>query len=157
MSENLHYLADASKKEKYEMILPQVNALLSSEKNCIANCANLCAVLKEVFTFWWVGFYFIEEKELVLGPFQGPLACSRITYGKGVCGAAWAQEKTIIVQNVHEFEGHIACSDKTNSEIVVPFYHHEKLIGVLDIDSEHLAHFDAIDEKYLQILLSYIP
>lgn len=157
MSDKIIFTENISKQEKYELLLPQVQSLFSSEKNLIANCANLCAVLKEVFAFWWVGFYFSEETELVLGPFQGPLACSRISYNKGVCGTAWAQSKTIIVPDVHTFPGHIACSDKSNSEIVIPFYYHEKLIGVLDIDSEYYNHFDEKDETYLQILLSYIP
>lgn len=130
---------------------------MESEDDLIANLANCCAVLKETFHWWWVGFYMVKGNELVLGPFQGPLACTRIAYGKGVCGSAWQQNSSLIVPNVEDFPGHIACSAASKSEIVLPFYGlNQQIIGVLDVDSEFLNHFDAIDEKYLGEILRLI-
>ena len=134
-----------------------MRALLLGEEDLIANLSNFCAVLKESFNWWWVGFYIVKSGELVLGPFQGTVACTRIAYGKGVCGSAWSQAQTLIVPNVHEFAGHIACSAATNSEIVLPVFNKQnEVVAVLDLDSEYLNHFDAVDEKYLTQLLSML-
>ncbi len=149
--------ASLGKEELYLQLLPQLRGLFEAEDDLIANLANCCAVLKESFNWWWVGFYLIKDNELVLGPFQGPLACTRIAYGKGVCGSAWLQNKCLIVPNVEEFPGHIACSAASKSEIVLPLYGlNQQIIGVLDVDSEYLNHFDAIDQKYLGEILSLI-
>jgi GAF domain-containing protein len=156
MAEDLTILKEASKEEKYRSILPQIRALLAGETDSIANLANVCAALKEQFGWFWVGFYLIKDGELVLGPFQGPVACTRIKKGKGVCGSSWEQEKTLIVPNVDEFPGHIACASASKSEIVLPLIHKGEIIGVLDVDSEHLAHFDEIDAKYLAEILSLL-
>lgn len=139
-----------SKSEKYIAILPFIQGIWETEKNLVANLGNTAAVLKQYFQWWWVGFYVVENSELVLGPFQGPVACTRIAKGKGVCGTAWEKEETIVVKNVHEFPGHIACSDASNSEIVVPVFNNNKVVAVLDADSEHLAHFDEIDAAGLK-------
>lgn len=153
-----------SKQTLYETVIPQIQALIADETDLIANMANIAAVLHETFHFWWTGFYIVkhDEKsqitndqspitnELVLGPFQGPVACTRIPYNKGVCGTAWAQNKTLIVPNVHEFAGHIACSSASKSEIVVPIRRNNEVIAVLDIDSAEFNTFDSIDQKYLE-------
>lgn len=156
MAEDLN-IQTGSKKEQYESLIPQIQALVSGENNLIANLANISAALKEQFNWWWVGFYWIYADELVLGPFQGPVACTRIKKGRGVCGGAWAQEKTLIVQDVEKFPGHIACSSASKSEIVVPVYHNNNIVGVLDVDSEHLSHFDEIDQLYLEKIVALIP
>ncbi len=139
-----------SKSDQYESLLPQIASLIAGETDLIANMANIAAVLHEAFHFWWTGFYIVKGNELVLGPFQGPLACTRIPYNKGVCGSAWAQDKTLVVPNVHEFPGHIACSSESKSEIVVPIRRDGEVIAVLDIDSAEYNTFDAIDQKYLE-------
>jgi GAF domain-containing protein len=134
-----------------------MRALLQGEEDQIANLSNFCAALKEAFNWWWVGFYFVKNQELVLGPFQGSVACTRIAYGKGVCGTAWKQAKSIIVPDVNLFEGHIACSSASQSEIVLPvFGSNQNVLAVLDVDSEHLNHFDETDKKYLLELLSLL-
>jgi len=144
-----------SKEEKYQSLLPQIQALLQGEPDPIANMANICAALKYGFGFFWVGFYLIKEEQLVLGPFQGPVACTRIHKGKGVCGTSWQKNETIIVDDVDTFPGHIACSALSKSEIVLPVYNSKKEIaGVLDVDSEHYAAFDATDKLYLEQILS---
>ena len=145
-----------TKEEKYRQVLPQIAALVAGEKDMIANMANMVAVLHETFGFWWTGFYRVEGEELVLGPFQGPIACTRIPFGRGVCGAAWAQDRTIIVQDVHDFPGHIACSSASKSEIVVPVRRNNQIIAVLDIDSADYNTFDAIDRQYLEQIVSEI-
>jgi GAF domain-containing protein len=137
-------------------LLPQIEALVSGEQDLTANLANISAALKSTFNWWWVGFYLVNQNELVLGPFQGPVACTRISLGKGVCGSAWQQVQTIIVADVEKFPGHIACSSASKSEIVVPIIINEKVIGVLDVDSEHLNHFDEIDQLYLEKLMKNI-
>ena len=139
-----------TKESTYQVILPQIKALVAGETDWIANMANIVAVLHETFHFWWTGFYIVKGNELVLGPFQGPLACTRIPYGKGVCGTAWAENKTMVVPNVHDFPGHIACSSESKSEIVVPIRKDGKVIAVLDIDSTEYNTFDAIDRQYLE-------
>lgn len=156
MAEDLTILREASKEEKYQSIIPQIKALIEGETDLIANLANVCAALKEQFNWFWVGFYFVKEEELVLGPFQGPVACTRIKKGKGVCGASWQQEKILVVPNVDEFPGHIACASASKSEIVLPVYIHGKIIGVLDVDSEYLAHFDGVDANYLIEIIKLI-
>ena len=149
MSENLIIKGD-SKKELYENLLPQINALIEGETDVIANMANVSACLKDTFNFWWVGFYRVLGDALVLGPFQGPLACTRIAKGKGVCGTAWQEAKTIIVPDVDAFPGHIACSSLTKSEIVVPIINKGVVTAVLDIDSEKANNFDNTDKFYLE-------
>lgn len=156
MAEDLTILTTASKEEKYQSIIPQIKALLEGEDDLIANLANVCAALKEQFSWFWVGFYLIKNDELVLGPFQGPVACTRIKKGKGVCGASWQKEEVLVVPNVDEFPGHIACASASKSEIVLPFYLNSQIVGVLDVDSEYLAHFDDIDAIYLKEILSLI-
>ena len=139
-----------TKQDTYRHLLPQIKALTEGETDVIANMANIVAALHEAFGFWWTGVYRVEGKELVLGPFQGPIACTRISYGRGVCGTAWAQEKTVIVPDVHLFPGHIACSSASNSEIVVPVRRDGQVIAVLDIDSTEYSTFDTIDQQYLE-------
>ena len=139
-----------NKIEKYQTLLPQIESLISGESDTIANMANVAAALHEAFDFWWTGFYREEGQQLVLGPFQGPIACTRIPYGKGVCGTAWQRAETIIVPNVHEFAGHIACSSASNSEIVVPIIRNHQVIAVLDIDSTDFNAFDETDKLYLE-------
>jgi len=155
MAEDLKIIA-GEREEQYKSLVPQIKGLLTGETDLIANLANISAALKEQFNFFWVGFYLIKDNELVLGPFQGPVACTRIAYNRGVCGTAWAKEETLIVPDVEEFPGHIACSSLSKSEIVLPFYVDNKLVGVLDVDSEHINHFTAVDEKYLKEILSLI-
>ena len=143
-----------TKEEKYRQILPQIAALVDGETDWIANMANIVAVLHESFRFWWTGFYRVVGEELVLGPFQGSIACTRIPFGRGVCGTAWAQDRTIIVPDVHDFPGHIACSSASKSEIVVPVRCNNQIIAVLDIDSADYNTFDAIDRQYLEQMVS---
>lgn len=150
-----------NKEELYKEVLAQARSVVAGETDLIANMANVAALLHESFGFWWTGFYRVAQKvesrkskvergELVLGPFQGPLACTRIPFGKGVCGTAWAKAETVIVPNVHEFAGHIACSSESNSEIVVPMFQDGEIIGVLDIDSKEYNTFDETDKRYLE-------
>ncbi len=141
-----------TKEEKYTLLLKQAQALVEGETNVVANMANLSALLNETFHFWWTGFYLVHDKELVLGPFQGPVACTRIGFGKGVCGTSWKEQRTIIVPDVEEFPGHIACSSLSRSEIVVPIKQNDEVTGVIDIDSELLNTFDETDAKYLERL-----
>ena len=145
-----------TKQETYQTLLPQIESLVAGEPDPIANMANVAAALHEVFGFWWTGFYRVEGQQLVLGPFQGPIACTRIPYGKGVCGTAWQRAETVIVPNVHEFPGHIACSSASNSEIVVPILHDGKVIAVLDIDSKDFNTFDEIDKMYLEKIVTFL-
>lgn len=149
MAENL-IIANGSKQERYATLLPQLEALVGAEKDTIANMANVAAALKDTFGFWWVGFYRVVEGELVLAPFQGPLACTRIRFGRGVCGTAWAEGRTIVVEDVEKFAGHIACSSLSRSEIVVPLWRDGTVCGVLDIDSERLSAFDDVDRIWLE-------
>ena len=139
-----------SKTETYQNLLQQIESLVAGETDSIANMANVAAVLHEAFGFWWTGFYRVEGQQLVLGPFQGPIACTRIPFGKGVCGTAWQRAETVIVPNVHEFAGHIACSSASNSEIVVPILHNGQVFAVLDIDSKDFNTFDETDQLYLE-------
>lgn len=156
MSENLFIPEQASKTERYEAIIPQIESLISGETDLTANLANIAAALKEAFGFFWVGFYLVKENQLVLGPFQGPIACTRISFGKGVCGTAWKEEKTQLVPDVEEFPGHIACSSASKSEIVVPVFKDGLVVMVLDVDSDRLDDFDAEDQKYLEQLMGIL-
>lgn len=153
MSENL-IIQGNNKQELYENLLPQIKSLVECENDEIANMANVSACLKDTFNFWWVGFYRVIDNELVLGPFQGPLACTRIRKGKGVCGTAWQEAKTQIVPDVDAFPGHIACSSLTRSEIVVPIIRNDEVVAVLDIDSEKPANFDEVDKENLEKLVA---
>lgn len=155
MAEDLKIIS-ATKGEQYQSIIPQIQALMEGEEDLVANLANVCAALKEQFNFFWVGFYLLKSDTLVLGPFQGPVACTRIGKGRGVCGAAWEQEKTLIVPDVDAFPGHIACSSASRSEIVIPIIREGVVLGVLDVDSEHLDHFDEVDSLYLQQIVDSI-
>ena len=145
-----------TKNEKYKALFPQIESLVSGEQDMIAKMANVAAALHEAFGFWWTGFYRVEGEELVLGPFQGPIACTRIPFGRGVCGTAWKQAQTIIVPNVHEFAGHIACSTASNSEIVVPIFRNKQIIAVLDIDSVDYGTFDETDKQWLEKITQII-
>lgn len=144
------------KKDKYESILSQAKALFENEDDLIANMANLCSLLKYEMGFFWVGLYLVKENELVLGPFQGTLACTRIPKGKGVCGSAWEQEKTLIVDDVDQFPGHIACSSESKSEVVVPLFKDGSVYAVLDVDSDRIADFDETDKEYLEKLVALL-
>lgn len=156
MAEDLNITTSTDKAEQYESLIPQVEALLMGEPDLIANLANVCAALKEQFKWFWVGFYLVKDDELVLGPFQGPVACTRIGLGRGVCGAAWEQEKTLIVPNVDAFPGHIACSSLSKSEIVLPVFEDGKVVAVLDVDSSNLDDFDEADAVYLQQIIELV-
>lgn len=147
-----------NKEEKYQKLLKQIPSIFEGEENLIANMANFCAMIREEFSFLWIGFYLVDEEknQLVLGPFQGPLACTRIPYGKGVCGTSWSKGKTLCIDDVHQFEGHIACSSLSNSEIVVPLRKNGKVFGVLDIDSTEFSKFNEIDIKYLEELVQFL-
>ena len=138
------------KNENYQLLLAQVRAIVKDETDAVANMANVAALIQETFRFWWTGFYRVIDNQLVLGPFQGPVACTRIGFGKGVCGTSWKEKRTIVVEDVEQFPGHIACSSESRSEIVVPLYKGDEVIGVLDIDSEKLATFDATDKEWLE-------
>lgn len=142
------------KEEKYELLLRQIQNLIEDEMDDIARMANVAALIHETFHFWWTGFYRVREKELVLGPFQGPIACTRIAYGRGVCGTAWQEQRTLIVPDVHQFPGHIACSSASNSEIVVPVWGDNRIVAVLDIDSENLSTFDETDRIWLEKIVN---
>ena len=156
MAEDLHIVVGA-KKEQYESIISQIKGLLEGETDLIANLANITAALKEQFDWLWIGFYLVKNEELVLAPFQGPVACTRIKKGRGVCGTAWVQAKTLIVPDVEKFPGHIACSSLSRSEIVIPLIRNHKVIAVLDVDSESLNSFDENDKYYLEQIVELIP
>ena len=154
MADEIIIKATANKAEKYQSLTPQIEALIADEPSLIANMANVTAALKEVFNFFWIGFYLVEDDTLVLGPFQGPIACTRIGHGKGVCGKAWLSKKTVLVANVDEFPGHITCNSGSRSEIVVPAIDaHGTVKFVLDIDSDKLNDFDDTDKSYLEKII----
>ena len=155
MSEQL-IIRGETKQERYEALLPQIKSVVEDEKDLIANMANVAAMLHETFGFWWTGFYRVEGEELVLGPFQGPMACTRIRKGRGVCGTAWAKEVTQVVPDVELFPGHIACSSASRSEIVVPVFREGQVIAVLDIDSDRLSTFDETDRLYLEQIVQIL-
>ncbi|MDB4923738.1 GAF domain-containing protein [Mucilaginibacter sp.] len=156
MAEDLNITTSTNKAEQYQSLIPQIEALLTGEPDLVANMANVCAALKEQFKWFWVGFYLVKDDELVLGPFQGPVACTRIGLGRGVCGAAWQQEKVLIVPDVDAFPGHIACSSASRSEIVVPIFNDGKVVAVLDVDSDELDQFDETDAQYLQQIVELV-
>ena len=149
-------IATGTKEEVYKIIIPQIKAITEGEPDLIANLANISAALKEQFGWFWVGFYLVKMDELVLGPFQGPVACTRIRKGRGVCGSSWQLAETLVVPDVSKFIGHIACSSLSVSEIVIPIIRNEEVIGVLDVDSEKPSHFDETDKKYLELIVEQI-
>jgi GAF domain-containing protein len=155
MAEELH-IAKGGKEQKYELLYRQVVAMLDNERDVVANMANLAAMIHQTFGFWWTGFYRVVGQELVLGPFQGPIACTRIAYGRGVCGTAWQRGESVVVEDVEKFPGHIACSSLSRSEIVVPIYDNDRVVAVLDIDSEHLATFDEVDKMWLERIVKHL-
>ncbi|NDC77983.1 MAG: GAF domain-containing protein [Chitinophagia bacterium] len=156
MAEDL-IIAEGGKEEQYRQLLPQLKALMDGEPDLVANLANISAALHQQFRWSWVGFYLVRDAELVLGPFQGPVACTRIRKGRGVCGSAWERAETILVPDVERFPGHIACSSLSRSEIVVPVIRGGEVVAVLDVDSEHLDHFDDIDRKWLEAIVAELP
>ena len=155
MAEDLS-IVKGTKEEQYQSLLPQITALLEGEEDVVANMANIAAALKEQFKWWWVGFYIVKGDELVLAPFQGPVACTRIKKGRGVCGAAWERQQTLIVPDVEQFPGHIACSSLSRSEIVIPVFNSGTVTAVLDVDSEFLNYFDTVDQLYLEKIISLL-
>ncbi|HIU55522.1 MAG TPA: GAF domain-containing protein [Candidatus Gallibacteroides avistercoris] len=156
MSEQIMIHPGAGKDETYQELLPQIRSLIEGETDLVANLANVAAALKETFGLFWVGFYLVKGSELVLGPFQGPVACTRIGFGRGVCGTAWREKRIVVVPDVDKFPGHIACSSRSRSEIVVPLIHQDEVWAVLDIDSESLGSFDACDAFYLNEICSLL-
>ena len=156
MAEDLSIIT-GSKEDQYQSLVPQIKGLLEGENDLVANLANTIAALKEQFGWLWVGFYVVKNDQLVLAPFQGPVACTRIRKGKGVCGSSWAEAKTLIVPDVEKFPGHIACSSLSKSEIVVPVIRNGQVVAVLDVDSEDLAQFDTTDQYYLEQIVELIP
>jgi L-methionine (R)-S-oxide reductase len=156
MAEELHIPQTATREEVYASLIPQIHALIGGETDVVANLANTAAALKEAFGFFWVGFYMVKEDELVLGPFQGPIACTRIRMGKGVCGTVWKTGESLIVPNVDEFPGHIACSSASKSEIVIPIKKNGVIIGVLDVDSDELDDFSEVDRIWLEKLVDFL-
>lgn len=155
MAEDLKIIT-GNKAEQYDSLIPQVKGLLDGESDLVANLANIAAALKEQFGWFWVGFYLVKNDELVLGPFQGPVACTRIRKGRGVCGSSWEQQKTLIVPDVEKFPGHIACSSLSKSEIVVPVIRNDEVVAVLDVDSDQYDQFDSTDQQYLEQIVSLI-
>ena len=145
-----------TKSDKYQELYKLIESVVSGESDQIANMANTAALLHEAFGFWWTGFYIIKDEQLVLGPFQGPVACTRIGFGKGVCGTSWERRETIVVPDVHQFPGHIACSSLSQSEIVVPMFHNGEIYAVLDIDSKDIATFDEVDKEWLEKIVTLL-
>lgn len=156
MAEELIIAQSADKAEKYRTLVPQIEALVQGENDVVANLSNVAAALKQTMNFFWVGFYLVKDNQLVLGPFQGPIACTRINFGKGVCGASWKEKKTILVPNVDEFPGHIACSSASKSEIVLPAFKNGEVALVLDVDSDQLNDFDETDAKALEQVMRIV-
>jgi len=151
-------MTESPKIEQYKQLIVQVQALIDPECSWLANYANVIAAIQSTFHHWWCGFYFVNQRqELELGPFQGPVACTLIGFNQGVCGSSWARKETILVPDVHQFEGHIACSSESNSEIVVPVIQNNHVIGVLDIDSVNFGEFDEIDQHYLELIVELLP
>ena len=155
MAEELR-IAEGGKEQKYELLYRQAREIVAGEEDVVANMANLAAMIHQTFGFWWTGFYRVVGEELVLGPFQGPIACTRIAYGRGVCGTAWQRGTTVVVPDVEQFPGHIACSSLSRSEIVVPIRKGDNIVAVLDIDSEHLATFDDVDREWLERIVKLL-
>ncbi|MFW1927566.1 GAF domain-containing protein [Acinetobacter ursingii] len=155
MAEELS-LQQGNKAEQYQSLIPQIQAIVADESDVIANLANICAALKQQFNWFWIGFYLVKDNELVLGPFQGPIACTRIAKGRGVCGTAWQQQNVMIVPDVEQFPGHIACNSDSKSEIVLPVMKQNKCVAVLDIDSDALDSFDEVDAEYLKQIVAIV-
>lgn len=155
MAKDLH-IVQGSKEDQYKTLIPQIAALLQGEPDLVANMANTVAALKEQFGWFWIGFYIVKNEELVLGPFQGPVACTRIRKGRGVCGSSWAQASTLIVPDVEQFPGHIACSSLSKSEIVLPVLRNNEVVAVLDVDSSTLNSFDSTDQQYLEQIVNLV-
>jgi GAF domain-containing protein len=156
MAEELIIATSANKKERYDILIPQIESLVEGESDTVANLSNIAAALKQTMNFFWVGFYIVKNDQLVLGPFQGPIACTRINFGKGVCGTSWKEKKTILVPNVDEFPGHIACSSASKSEIVLPAFKNDEVALVLDVDSDVLNDFDDTDRQSLEKVMRII-
>ncbi|MFD1002217.1 GAF domain-containing protein [Ohtaekwangia kribbensis] len=156
MAEELIIATSADKKERYTTLIPQIESLVEGEPDTVANLSNIAAALKQTMSFFWVGFYIVKNDQLVLGPFQGPIACTRINFGKGVCGTSWKEKKTILVPNVDEFPGHIACSSASKSEIVLPAFRNGEVALVLDVDSDVLNDFDETDRESLEKVMRII-
>ncbi|MBT1690048.1 GAF domain-containing protein [Dawidia soli] len=156
MAEELIISTSTDKEERYKTLVPQIEALVTGEPDLIANLSNITAALRQSMEFFWVGFYLVKQNQLVLGPFQGPIACTRIDFGKGVCGTSWKEQKTILVPDVDAFPGHIACSSASRSEIVLPAFQNNEVALVLDVDSDKLGDFDAIDQQYLEKIMRII-
>lgn len=156
MAEELIISTSADKQERYNTLIPQIQSLIDGERDVVANLSNIAAALKQTMNFFWVGFYIVKENQLVLGPFQGPIACTRINLGKGVCGTSWKEKKIILVPNVDEFPGHIACSSASKSEIVLPAFKNGEVALVLDVDSDKLNDFDATDEQELSTVMRLV-
>jgi GAF domain-containing protein len=156
MSENLIISVSTEKRDRYEVLVPQIASLVDGEKDIVANLSNIAAALRQTMGFFWVGFYLVKDKQLVLGPFQGPIACTRIDFGKGVCGTSWKEKRTILVPDVEEFPGHIACSSDSRSEIVLPAFKGEEVALVLDVDSDKLNDFDEVDALYLERVMRIV-
>jgi L-methionine (R)-S-oxide reductase len=156
MAEELIIAASAGKKERYDILIPQIESLVEGEPDIVANLSNIAAALKQTMNFFWVGFYIVKNDQLVLGPFQGPIACTRINFGKGVCGTSWKEKNTILVPNVDEFPGHIACSSASKSEIVLPAFKNGEVALVLDVDSDVLNDFDNTDRESLEKVMRII-
>ena len=156
MTEQLAIATSADKAERYKVLIPQIASLVEGETDVVANLSNTVAALRQTMNFFWVGFYLVKENQLVLGPFQGPIACTRINFGKGVCGASWKEKKTILVPDVEEFPGHIACSSDSKSEIVLPAFKNNEVALVLDVDSDKLNDFDDTDAHYLEQVMRIV-
>ena len=156
MTEQLHIAVTSDKKEKYNVLVPQIEALVNGEPDLVANLSNIAAALRQTMNFFWVGFYIVRNNQLVLGPFQGPIACTRIDLGKGVCGTSWEEKRTIIVPDVEQFPGHIACSSDSKSEIVLPVIKNGNVVMVLDVDSDTLNDFDGVDEEALMRVIRIV-
>ena len=156
MSESIVISKNQPKEVVYSELFPQLKSLLEGETDLIANLANISSALKEVFGWWWVGFYLVKGNELVLGPFQGPVACTRIAFGRGVCGMAWKEKRSVLVPDVNQFPGHIACSSLSKSEIVVPIIRNNEVVGVLDVDASELDQFDTVDQRYLEMIVEMV-
>jgi GAF domain-containing protein len=156
MAENLVVSLSTEKKERYEVLIPQIVSLVEGEKDLVANLSNVAAALRQTMGFFWVGFYLVKDNQLVLGPFQGPIACTRINFGKGVCGTSWKEKRTLLVPDVEEFPGHIACSSDSKSEVVLPAFKGEDVALVLDVDSDKLNDFDEVDILYLERVMRIV-
>jgi GAF domain-containing protein len=156
MAENLIMSVSTEKKDRYEVLIPQIASLVEGENDVVANLSNIAAALRQTMGFFWVGFYLVKEEQLVLGPFQGPIACTRINFGKGVCGTSWKERRTILVPDVEKFPGHIACSSESKSEVVLPAFRGDDVALILDVDSDRLNDFDEVDVKYLEKVMRIV-